>query len=669
MRKLEMRKTGRFVALVLSAALALASAKPLAHVVPVAMAQELMEENGIVKGQSVESSVSDSSDADSQTNKDKGKKPKKAHTKKTKKKKFDAKEEEWNIQQINADGASTQSATNNAAIKVALIDSGIDYTEDIDVAERKNFILGDEEVSVIFEDLCGHGTGVAGILAAKDNDIGITGIAPGITLYSARVLDGSMKAPVSRAVEAIYWAIEKDVDIINISFSTQTDSAALKKAVQDAQDAGILIIAAAGNEGAVDYPAAYDAVVAVGSVNTEGEVSDFSAVGEEVELVAPGEQIKSTGELGGVGIYSGTSISAPHVAGVAAVLWAKDPSMDAGFIRSLLDTSANLYSEQQEYGYGLLDLAYAEQIYDDYKADYQARQQGIALYTEIPENVGEVLSFENVPYVVGAWSKDRHSAFVAENGTGDLRDSEVRAIKCGAVANDNHIPGMTAYPQWHGYWQKKTAPTGGQQEYKSNYMASYLYIMRIAASIPNNTAGEDKNLISYTAPLVPSEWRDINGAGTYKQGKDYFAITSVVTPEKFNNKDWDKVLVLNSTQLLKNNRKVKYFLYGTALHTLTDIFSHNSYYLNGTYISHASKKADDEEELENRLECASYMATGCMIDIVNEEIADISEFVDVIQGCYDGSFHLCNYSSYAEAIDSAYYKDNKSWFDSININK
>lgn len=82
-------------------------------------------------------------------------------------------------------------------VKVAIIDSGIDYTSDIDVYLRKNFIPGEDEISVIYEDITGHGTSVAGIIAAKDNEDGITGINPNVELYSARVLDKNLSAPIS----------------------------------------------------------------------------------------------------------------------------------------------------------------------------------------------------------------------------------------------------------------------------------------------------------------------------------------------------------------------------------------------------------------------------------------------------------------------------------------
>ena len=270
------------------------------------------------------------------------------------KEEVDEDDTEWNLKMINAQGnkntAGKHKVKKNQKVKVAIIDSGVDYSEDIDVVKRKNFIPGEDEVSVIYEDGSGHGTSVAGIIAAKDNDLGITGINENVELYSAKVLDESNVAPISRIIEAINWAIDEKVNIINMSFGTTTNSQALYNAIKKANDAGILLIASAGNDGIIEYPAKYEEVIAVGSVNAEGELSERSATGEELEVVAPGEQILSTSAFDGVMACGGTSMSAPHVTGVASVLWQKDMNMPqygcyAGYMRR----SIRIVAERYEY--------------------------------------------------------------------------------------------------------------------------------------------------------------------------------------------------------------------------------------------------------------------------------------------------------------------------------
>lgn len=227
-------------------------------------------------------------------------------------------------------------------IKIAIIDSGVSATEDISIAERKCFVDGEENISPLWEDVTGHGTAIAGMIAAKDNNIGITGVLPGYPIYSLRVLDENNSASISQVVAAIYWAIDNDVDILNMSFGTVFDSKILKQAIDDAYDAGIVMVAAAGNDSteAVQYPAAYPEVIAVGGSNSHGELSEFSSAGTELEIVAPGESVVSTGLLDGMAGISGTSIATAQVTAALAQLWNQDITKDGDFVRQLLNTTS-----------------------------------------------------------------------------------------------------------------------------------------------------------------------------------------------------------------------------------------------------------------------------------------------------------------------------------------
>lgn len=223
---------------------------------------------------------------------------------------------DWNIRMINADkknysaklrkkikkGKKETNESDNK-VKIAIIDSGVDESGDINIKERYNLVPGEETISPCFEDNTGHGTSIAGIIGSKkDDDTDISGINPNAEIYSIKVMDTDNTAPVSRIIEAIYKAIEYDVDIINMSFGTTYNSDILHKAIRDANDKGILLVAAAGNrgceDGTVEYPAAYSEVIAVGAVDTSAELAEESSRGEDVDVLAPGEAIKTLSSFG-----------------------------------------------------------------------------------------------------------------------------------------------------------------------------------------------------------------------------------------------------------------------------------------------------------------------------------------------------------------------------------
>lgn len=553
-------------------------------------------------------------------------------------------ETEWNLQMINADSVVR---TPESKIKVALIDSGVDYTDDIDVYKRKNFIPGEDNVSVLYEDSSGHGTSISGIMAAKDNDEGITGINPNIELYSARVLDHENKAPISRVIDAIYWAIEENVNIINISFGTTTNSEALRHAIQDAYNAGILIVAAAGNNGTIEYPAAYDEVVAVGAVNSKGERSEGSAMGAELELMAPGEQILSTGAFGGVSVSEGTSMAAPHVVGVASILWEKDLSSSRDFIRKLLDVSANKYGDSNEYGYGLIDLGYALEVYDDFKNSYNSVQASSINDNNNYniENNCEITVFEDIDYVTGSWATSKHEELA---GTGNVLSAAALAVvKLGAAAPDKaiyNIQGMGVYPQWHGFTSWTDA--SGTKQY-CNYMASYILLTRVALGFPKDYTNSN----TFTAPAKPS----------YMSQADYNNINGKATATTFCGVLWKDVLGSNGV----TDRNKRLYMYGTALHTATDLFSHSTYLPDTTYINHDSG-ADTWTYIANRSKCATEMARALITRISGYTAGDVSDFAQAIRGTYDGTFKIPTYATKANAINSTYYNSNKALFDSIS---
>lgn len=449
---------------------------------------------------------------------------------------------EWNMQMVRAD--ESEAVQGNGKIKFAVLDSGVDDFNDMELSGSINLIPGEEEVLPLFWDVTGHGSSVAGIIAAEKNDVGITGIAPEVELYAAKVLDEKNQAPVSRVIEGIYWAIENKVNIINMSFGMKQNSEALHKAIRDAYDAGILLVAAAGNDNHVEYPAAYDEVIAVGSVDTSGNVSEKSAAGEEMELAAPGEQICSTGAFEGTLICGGTSMATPHVTGIAAKLWAKDTSVSAEFIRQLLAASANGCGSTDEYGYGLVDLAYANEIYDEFKVGYV---EGASLRTnenDIEENEEEILSFEDVDYVEGRWYGSDHQEIVTKGTTsaGITDGATIAVLKNGAIypdKDDSGFKGMTDHPCLHGYFKKYNNTAG------NNYIYNYIKATEYAIDLGKGA--------TYTEP-----------SGVNVDNID----TELKT--MYGGCNWSDFKYLSA-------RMREAFAFGVALHTATDVYAHSVY--------------------------------------------------------------------------------------------
>jgi len=207
---------------------------------------------------------------------------------------------------------SPDSDNTGNGIKVAVIDTGID----VDYPDLMANIKGGYNATSkkkSYDDDNGHGTHVAGIIAAVDNEMGVIGVAPEADLYAIKALDAYGDGYVSDIVEGIEWCIENDIDIINMSLGMANDSVLLNEAVQDAYSAGILMVVAAGNNygGDCEIPAAYDEVIAVGAIKTDGSIADFSAI-NGVDAWAPGVDVYST-YINDIYIdFDGTSMAAPH---------------------------------------------------------------------------------------------------------------------------------------------------------------------------------------------------------------------------------------------------------------------------------------------------------------------------------------------------------------------
>ena len=228
---------------------------------------------------------------------------------------------QWNYNVIGID-----SLTNNGeGIKIAVLDTGVNYNF-LSIDSGYDFVNEDSDA---FDDN-GHGTLVSQILKNSGSDFPLSGSQ----VYSVKVLNYNGEGYVSDVIEGINWAIDNDVKIILMSFGGEQDSIFLKEALQEAYSHGILIIAAGGNSNspALVYPAKYDEVIGVGSVNSNLQKSAFSNYGNDLELVAPGENITVFDGSNYLEVQ-GTSFSVPHVGVVAAEYWNENKNLSNNEIR------------------------------------------------------------------------------------------------------------------------------------------------------------------------------------------------------------------------------------------------------------------------------------------------------------------------------------------------
>lgn len=268
---------------------------------------------------------------------------------------------------VNAD-AAWDLTTGSSDVTIAILDQGVMYDHpDLDANMDgsvtnygKDFVSDDSDPYPVDKTNEFHGTHVAGIAAAEiDNSEGVAGISQSSVL-SGRVADETHSATAADVADGVSWATNEGADIINLSLSGDANSV-LKDAVEYAYRNGVLIVAAAGNtaRGAVQYPAAYDECIAVSALTPDGNLASFSSVGSEIELTAPGMAVVSTTTTDGYGMYSGTSMAAPIVSGVAALAKSKFSLSNDELRAHLKDAAVDVGLSAQEQGYGRIDARQA----------------------------------------------------------------------------------------------------------------------------------------------------------------------------------------------------------------------------------------------------------------------------------------------------------------------
>jgi subtilisin family serine protease len=251
-------------------------------------------------------------------------------------------------------------ATGSSAVTIAILDSGVDPNHP-DLAGKLvagyNFVSGNTDT----HDDYGHGTHVAGVAAAlSNNGVGIAGISWGAQIMPVKVLNSFGSGTYANVAAGIHWAVENGARVLNLSLGGSTSSQTLKDAVDQAVADGAVLVAAAGNNGSfVLYPAAYPDVVAVGATDQTNTRVSNSSIGAQLDLMAPGLNIYTTQIGGGLTYDSGTSLAAPFVSGVAAILIGVPGN---GYSSTVIDqmTGSALdlgdTGNDDKYGYGLVQL-------------------------------------------------------------------------------------------------------------------------------------------------------------------------------------------------------------------------------------------------------------------------------------------------------------------------
>jgi len=310
-----------------------------------------------------------------------------------------------------------ETSPGSAEVTVAVVDSGVGPHADLEgrVLPGRSFVVGRSQEDTA--DRNGHGTAMAGIIAANvHNHLGTAGVAQRVRILPVTVLDELGLGTDQDAAQGIAWAVDQGADVINVSLGGQWPSEAMEAAVRYARDNGVVVVAAVGNDGpgvAVRYPAAYPEVIAVGAVDRTGSHLDLSNTGPEVDVAAPGASILAP-DLPYRGIpgldysaFSGTSFSTAHAAGLAALLLSFSPGLSPAEVQRLLEAGAvdvGPPGRDDQTGAGRIDAARslaAARGQTALPGDVTAPRQALTVTAEVPPGARD-----SVQLVVGLFADD-----------------------------------------------------------------------------------------------------------------------------------------------------------------------------------------------------------------------------------------------------------------------
>ena len=416
---------------------------------------------------------------------------------------------QWGPKKVEAD-AAWNTTLGSSDIIVAIIDTGIDYTHP-DLAA--NYVpLGYDWVYNDNDPLDdnGHGTHCAGIVAATiNNAIGIAGLAQ-VHIMAEKALTMDGWGYDSWIIQAIYHAVDAGAKIISMSFGGFEDSPSVYDAIKYAYDHGVLLVAAAGNEGntSPNYPAAYDEVIAVSATDSDDNVASFSSYGMWIELAAPGVGIYSTLPTYNVTLneppynrtlnyayLSGTSMACPHVAGVAALVWSTLPDYANYKIRQILKRTADDLGDagfDEFYGYGRVNAKRSVEgipkhdlSISEWRHPYGIRRGEIGIFNATISNYGKSNETDvSVHFLVNQTLIDAQTISSLENET-----STLVTFSWSTMTEGNY--NVTCY----------VVPVAGENFMENNIASTIVFVrpslvLRVPSEYPTikdalNNAGED----------------------------------------------------------------------------------------------------------------------------------------------------------------------------------
>ncbi|WP_246469364.1 S8 family peptidase [Cohnella nanjingensis] len=283
----------------------------------------------------------------------------------------------WGVRRIRAPKAWNR--TTGQRVKVGVIDTGVDFQHpDLQhTLERGINLL---QRTMLPQDDNGHGTHIAGSIAAANPVRGMIGVAPRSAIYPVKAFDYNGTAFVSDIILGIEWCVRNRMDVVNMSFGMTTRSKSLLGAVNNAYRSGVLIVASSGNDGkrgTIDFPARFANTVSVGALNRQGRIAKFTNRSALVDIYAPGDKVESAWLRGRRRIMSGTSMATSHVTGAIALLLADKPGLKPGEVKEILKRSARpLRNVKAPRRAGELDVMRMLQTADKIKSASPARESG-----------------------------------------------------------------------------------------------------------------------------------------------------------------------------------------------------------------------------------------------------------------------------------------------------